>query len=131
MQVDSKGREIKHGDLLKIPHFKCRSGRNVFMYKLVVLVDDNCKISPQGKWLYCVDVTDIARSGIEKAFKCPLTVIDACEIIDDASDGIERAFWERKKHRVAGRVVTSTIADSSRQFEAQNANEMQYFLGIH
>lgn len=94
---DSKGREIKAGDLLKIPHFTAARRRTkVFMYKLVVNVDEHLEINPFGKYLYAVDVTDIYRSGsLYSASKCPLSVINDCEVIDGGTVDGNDLFWER------------------------------------
>lgn len=100
--IDKHGRPIHAGDLLKIYHFTARRRRRVvFMYKLVVRVDCDLKIHPQGEYLYAVDVVDIACKGsLEKAHKCPLSVIgppEDVEIIDNAMGVDGKLFWEREK----------------------------------
>lgn len=99
MQCDIKGREIKAGDLLKIPHFTAALRRKkVYMYKLVCRVDDNLAITKDGKYLYAVDACDIFSKGsLDKAHKCPLSVIDDCEIIDGGTVDGNDLFWERKR----------------------------------
>jgi len=98
---DKTGREIKAGDLLKVPHFTAYNKRKIFMYKLVVRVDDMLQVKPHGDYLYAVDVVDIARQvSLQRAHKCPLSVVGECEIIDDAGSGSDVSFWERKRVRV-------------------------------
>ncbi len=95
---DRTGREIKHGDLLKVFHFVAYNRRKIYMHKLVVRVNDDMEITTTGKYMYAIDVVDIARKlSLDTASKCPLSVVGECEIIDDAGNGIERSFWERKK----------------------------------
>lgn len=88
------------GDLLKVPHFTAYNRRKIYMYKLVVRVNDMLQLNPDGEHLYVVDVVDIARSGsLDRAHKWPLSLVGDCEIIDDAGDG-SVSFWERKRVRV-------------------------------
>ena len=95
---DSKGREIKAGDLLKIPHFTAaRYRKKIYMYRLVVRVDDDLCVNKTGNHLYAVDVSDIYRRGsLEKAFKSPLSVVGECEIIDGGTVDDNDLYWERK-----------------------------------
>ena len=98
---DCKGREIKPGDLLKVPHFK--AGRqNIFMHKLVARVNDDGFTDPNGKHLYAFDLVDASlKWSLEDAFKCPLSFIESCEIIDsshvDKTDKGDIYWWERKR----------------------------------
>lgn len=96
---DTKGREIKAGDLLKVPHFTAARRRTrVFMHKLVCRVDDSLTIAKDGQHLYAVDVCDIYRTGsLDKAHKCPLSVVGECEIIDGGTVQDDDLFWERKR----------------------------------
>jgi hypothetical protein len=97
---DKHGREIKAGDLLKIPHFTAKNGRRIYMHKLVVRVDDNLCIAKNGKHLYAVDVCDIYRNGLlSKAHKCPLSVVGECEIIDGGTVDDDDLYWERKRQK--------------------------------
>lgn len=98
MQEDIKGREIKAGDLLKVPHFiAARRRTRIYMYKLVCRTDDRLEITKDGQHLYAVDVCDIYRKGsLSKAHKCPLSVIGECEIIDGGTVWDGDLFWERK-----------------------------------
>ena len=98
MQRDKHGREIKPGDLLKIPHFVAYDRCKVYMYKIVVQVDDDRNISHDGEHLYAMDTSDIAREySLDSAFMCPLSVVGECEIIDDSATGDEECWWERKR----------------------------------
>lgn len=98
---DSKGREIKAGDLLKIPHFTAKKNRKrIYMYRLVVRVDDDFQVTKTGSHLYAVCVCDIYRRGsLEKAFKSPLSVVGECEIIDGGTVHDDDLYWERKRDR--------------------------------
>ena len=104
IHYDSKGREIKAGDLLKVPHFTAARRRTrVFMHKLVVNVDEVMNITKDGKYLYAVDVTDIYRTGsLDSASKCPLSVIHDCEIIDGGTVQGNDLFWERPRQKTKG-----------------------------
>ena len=99
MQYDIKGREIKAGDLLKVPHFTAARRRTrIYMYKLVCRADDRMTITKDGQYLYAVDVCDIYRKGsLNKAHKCPLSVVGDCEIIDGGTVDDDDLFWERKR----------------------------------
>ena len=97
MQYDSTGREIKAGDIIKVPHFTAARRRKIFMYKLVCRVNDRLMITKDGEYTYAVDVSDIFRKGsLDKAHKCLLSVIDDCEIIDGGTVDDDDLFWERK-----------------------------------
>lgn len=99
--IDKTGREIIAGDLLKVPHFTAYNKRKIYMYKLVVRVNEMLQLKLDGEHLYAVDVVDIARKGsLDRAHKCPLSVVGECEIIDDAGSGSDVSFWERKRVRV-------------------------------
>jgi len=104
MQLDSNGREIKAGDLLKIPHFRAaRRRRKVYMYKLVVRVTSDRIIHKDGAYLYAVDVGDIHDSGsLEKAHRCTLSCCEECEIIDGGSVDGNDLFWERPNRKGNG-----------------------------
>jgi hypothetical protein len=69
------------------------------MHKLVVRVDADLRIAKDGKYLYLVDVVDIARKlSLDKASKCPLAVIGNCEIIDSSEcESGDVFWWERKR----------------------------------
>jgi hypothetical protein len=98
MQYDSTGREIKAGDLIKVPHFTAARRRKIYMYKLICRTDDRLTITQDGEYLYAVDVTDIYRKGsLSKAHKCPLSVVGECEIIDGGTVDDDDLFWERKR----------------------------------
>lgn len=95
---DSTGREIKAGDLIKVPHFTAARRRKIFMYKLICRTDDRLTITEDGEYLYAVGVTDIYRTGsLDKAHKCPLSVVGECEIIDGGTVDNNDLFWERKR----------------------------------
>lgn len=96
--VDKFCREIMPGDLLKIPHYTAYNKRRIYLYKLVVKVNADSKIDPKGEFVYAVDVTDIARKGsLDKAHKCPLSVVGECEIIDCGGSQESVLFWERPR----------------------------------
>ena len=96
LQRDCHGREIKAGDLIKVPHFIAQRRRKVFMYKLIVRVDDRLRVSESGNELYAVCVVDIAKqSSLDKAHKCRLSVIGDCEIIDGGTVQHNDLFWTR------------------------------------
>jgi hypothetical protein len=98
MKYDSTGREIKAGDLIKVPHFTAARRRKIYMYKLICRTDDRLTITQDGEYLYAVDVTDIYRKGsLGKAHKCPLSVVGECEIIDGGTVADDDLFWERKR----------------------------------
>jgi len=99
IQYDIKGREIKAGDLLKVPHFTAARRRTrIYMYKLVCRTDDRMTITKDGQYLYAVDVCDIYRKGsLDKAHKCLLSVVGECEIIDGGTVDDNDLFWERKR----------------------------------
>lgn len=100
--VDIHGREIKVGDLIRVPHFRTRRKRVVYMHKLVVSVDKDFNIVRDGDYLYAVDVADIARKlDLQKAFKCRLESCGECEIIDCQSN-LNDLWWERPKMKVGG-----------------------------
>jgi hypothetical protein len=103
MQLDIKGREIKPGDLIRVPHFRARLRRQlIYMYKLV----DMRTILNRTR-LYAVDVGDIYNQGsIEAAHKCPLSVIDKCEIIDGGSVDGKDLFWERPNLALAPETIS-------------------------
>lgn len=94
--TDRHGREIKAGDIIRIPHFRAIRRRMIYMYKLVVRVDDDLKISESGHYLYAVDIADIwKKRSLDKASKCRLSVHDDCEIIGCGSN-LDDLWWERK-----------------------------------
>jgi hypothetical protein len=93
MMIDKNGREIRHGDLIRVPHYTdATTRRKVFMHKLVVKT---------GSHLAAVDVCDIATHGVV-AHQTWLTEDYAagCEIIDGLSgrndNGLE-CWYERPK----------------------------------
>ncbi len=95
---DKTGREIKAGDLLKVPHFTAYNRRKIFMYKLVMKVNAMRQLSCDGEHLYAVDVADIARQrSLDRAHKCTMCAVGECEIIGDAGSGSDLSFWERPR----------------------------------
>ncbi len=97
---DKYGREIKAGDLLKIPHFTARNRKRIYMHRLVIRVDDDFCVTKNGEHLYVVCVCDIYRKGsLDKAFKCPLSVVGECEIIDGGTVDENDLYWERKRDK--------------------------------
>lgn len=100
MQLDIKGREIKAGDVLKVYHFTAARRRTkVYLYTLVCRSDDRLHITPDGKYLYAVDVADIYRKGsLDKAHKCLLSVLGECEIVEGGTVDGNDLHWERECH---------------------------------
>jgi hypothetical protein len=93
--IDKNGREIRHGDLIRVPHYTDgRTRRKVFMHKLVV---------SNGSHKEAIDVCDIAKRGVV-AHRCYLDADYAagCEIIDGLSgcndDGLE-CWYERPRRK--------------------------------
>lgn len=99
MHYDIKGREIKAGDLVKVPHFRAARRRQmIYMYKLICRVDKQRLVTPDGEYLFAVDVTGIYLNGsLQDAHKCPVSVLGDCEIIDGGTVGNDDLFWERKR----------------------------------
>ena len=80
---DKTGREIKHGDLIKLFHFTSAiRRRKCYMYKLVMESKDG---------LVMASVTDIATKGIIGAHRCRLgwASSENMEIID----GFTECYW--------------------------------------
>jgi hypothetical protein len=97
---DKHGREIKAGDLLRIPHFTARNRKRIYMHKLVVRVNDDLVVDKGGRHLYAVDVCDIYRqNSLGRAHKCPLSVVGECEIIDGGTVDDNDLYWERKRQK--------------------------------
>lgn len=96
--TDKNGREIKAGDLLKVFHFiAARRRQRIYMYKLVMEVDNDLKLTKGGEYLYAVDISDAYRFGFDRAHKCCLSVIIECEIINGSKEGVGDLFWERPR----------------------------------
>lgn len=100
---DIRGREVKAGDLIRIPHYvDRRTKRKCYMYKLVVGITSDRIISEHGDLVACVDVTDIwEKKSLDKAHQCPLSVCEEFEIIDGLSEtkatGELETWYERPK----------------------------------
>lgn len=93
-QTDDHGREIRPGDLLKVPHFTTAShGRMIFMHKLVCRLRDLRPDAQHDDTLYVIDPCEICICKVlADQHRCPLSVISSCEIIDG-----EDFWWERPK----------------------------------
>jgi hypothetical protein len=93
---DIHGREIKEGDIIRIPHFTTSRGRKVFMYKLVVSASEEDRVIECGGSLYGVCIGDIARKGsLDKAHKFRLYPHYECQIIDGGTVAGGDLFWTR------------------------------------
>ena len=98
MQRHCTGREIKAGDLIKVPHFTARRRRKIYLYKLICRGDSALNITKDGQYLFAVSVDDIYRKeSLAEAHKCPLSVIGDCEIIDGGTAEDNDLFWERDR----------------------------------
>lgn len=102
---DVSGRTIHPGDILKLPHYvDSRTKQQVYMYKLVVQVDDDLQISTTGRYLYGLDPQTIVMAGsLQKAHKCRLAVVsNQWEIISGhptrLADGGIQTWYERPRH---------------------------------
>lgn len=103
MPIDANGREVRPGDLIRTYHYHDRrTRRKCYLYRLVVLVDDDLRVSAYGRHLYAVDVTGIWERGLDRAFKCALEAVGPFEIIDGLSRlsfGDLETWYERPKYR--------------------------------
>ena len=101
--VDLTGRQIEPGDLLKVYHFTTTCRRNIYMYKLVFLVNEDLEIEREGKYLCAVDVADTHRkNSIDAAHKYMLSDINlSLEIVDGGTTQDDNLWWERPKQRVS------------------------------
>lgn len=92
--IDKNGREIRHGDLLRVLHYVGANRRNVYMYKLVVRGESGLNL---------VDVCGIAQHGVA-AHRCSLGSVGSseCEIIDGLLEETKNAFecwYERPRKK--------------------------------
>lgn len=99
---DIHGREAMPGDLIRIYHYRDRStGRKCVMHKLLVLVDEKLNATPDGTYLYAVDVIDIWKKvNLQTASRCRLDSCGSFEIIDGPShrvNGDLQTWYERPK----------------------------------
>lgn len=101
--IDKNRRPVMIGDIIRVFHFTARSRkRKVFMYKVVVKVDEKLEICGDGNYWYAVDIQDCFAKGTDIAHRCQLDSIGEFEIIDgravERPEGLQ-CWWERPKQK--------------------------------
>lgn len=104
--IDRNGLPAMAGDIIKIWHFRAAvRRRNVFMYKVLVRVDEKRRPDAKGEYLCAFDITEMAQKPLDKVHCCSLDGI-AFEIIDGPSihnpDKSLTCWWGRRKVKATG-----------------------------
>ena len=98
---DKKGREIMAGDILRVFHFRYYQRREtVYMYKVVMRVNNQLELDPTGEHLYAVCIEDLARHCVTKdAHKCRLDVMDPQDVEIVAGGRVTDGTWFLERPR--------------------------------
>ena len=90
---DRNGIPIAVGDLVRMGHFTARSGRKIYLYKKVMIINDR---------VYLVAVGELGLKPTANCYKCLISDAVNIEVLDGDScnhplDGRLICWWERKQ----------------------------------
>lgn len=103
MPIDSTGRPLMVGDLLRCDHFTAAKRRKVYMYKIAIRANAAGEMRADGDYWYAAHLNEVVAKGISKAWRCRIEALDHFEVIDgpaiETENGLE-CWWERQKEKV-------------------------------
>ncbi len=95
---DSTGRRIHEGDLVRIYHYTNRRRQKVYMYKIVMAMTADWRLSPGEPYLAGVDVTGLSKLPIDAAHKYRLCLTpQAYRLIVADNHSQDICWWERRR----------------------------------
>lgn len=89
---DSRGFPACVGDLIRVPHFRGKRNRQMFMYKILVEVPE------RRKGMVAMCLTEYIELGKDKAHICDMAVLGDFEIVD-GHGGYDLPTWEHFTER--------------------------------